>query len=365
MAEIDQKTNYPEILPRISLAGDSTATEPFENQGLTKDLSPPWYSVSFFWASMALLYLGFVLNGPASYGLLVFVIPVFYGAHEAIHDTLVPRRGVLARGRSIHNTLALVLGCAIQGMNGYVARPAHAAHHSFGRSARGYSPDRVDTPERLSTRFVYYLRLFGVNAVAVQSLGFALLVFQTRQLPIRFPVEERIRTPYFFAAQLLVMVVMGLMIYLGGLTKLLFYELFFCAVWGLLQNVAHYGLKGIDKRTEVLCARSYNVGFVARLITFGTLHHLSHHVLPNIPSTYFVDKSIRYQVQKKLGCGFVVKDGIWSYLVDILRQFKGPLTKDQLSTCWLSNDGGEAGGDLLFKQNIKKSCREDKSNMFF
>jgi len=283
------------------------SVEPFEIRELTKDLSAPWYSAAFFWGSMALLCLGFLLDGPASYGLLVFVIPVFYGVHEAIHDTLVPRRGVLARGHSIHNTLALVLGCAIQGMNGYVVRPAHAAHHSFGRSARGYSPDCVDAPARLSTRFVYYLRLFGVNAVAVQSLGFALLVFRARQLPIRFPMGERIRTPHFFATQLVVMVVMGLMVYLGGLTKLLFYELFFCAVWGLLQNVAHYGLKGVDKRTEVLCARSYNVGFLARLITFGTLHHLSHHVLPNIPSTSFADKRMRYQVQQNLGCGVCCK----------------------------------------------------------
>jgi hypothetical protein len=73
-------------------------------KSLERQYSPPARGVLLFWVSCFLVLLGFYIDHPLGATLLLFIIPVFYGSHEALHDSLIPKG---ASSRGLHNELAL------------------------------------------------------------------------------------------------------------------------------------------------------------------------------------------------------------------------------------------------------------------
>src|SRR6476620_6170338 len=102
---------------------------PTARNGTARDA--PAYGIAVFWISCAFVLLGFRIPGVLGAALLMFMIPVFFGAHEALHDTLIPMAGWAAVGRSTHNHVACIVGFALQGMNIHLLRPGHLHHHVY------------------------------------------------------------------------------------------------------------------------------------------------------------------------------------------------------------------------------------------
>src|SRR5437867_3169130 len=145
--------------------------------------SAPASGVVIFWASCVAVLSGFLIHHPISFFSFVFIIPLLYGSHEALHDTLIPREGFSSVGRSVHNGFALVIGFALQGMNFRILRPSHLHHHAFGRYDDGYAPDIVQTRPTARNIVRYYLSLCGFNTLLLQASGFAMWVFAASRLP--------------------------------------------------------------------------------------------------------------------------------------------------------------------------------------
>ncbi len=281
----------------------------------------------------------FCLAHPLSYVLLVFVIPVFYGAHEALHDTLVPRTGFMARTRSVHNELAALVGFAIQGMNVNLLRPAHLHHHAFGRYDEGYSPDVVPDRPTLADRVRYYVSLCGLPAIAWQFAGYAVLIAPPSRLPflvnIRFP--QPLLTRRYCIHQLAVILFTVFAIAMGGWLKWLVFQGIFCLAWSLLQNVSHYRLRGNDPITDRVCARTYILERPFRLLTFGSTSHLAHHVDPDTPGLLLHTSQVLAQTERRLGVGVRITRGVFRFGLDVLRQFQGPVPARELETSWAVN----------------------------
>lgn len=303
--------------------------------------SPPLRGVILFWFSCAAVLAGFWAPYPMDVVLLAFIIPVFYGAHEALHDTLIPQTGTLSRNRRIHNDLALIFGFALQGMNFRLLRPGHIHHHAFGRYDEGYAPDVTPHKPRAQDYLRYYVSLFGLPALAWQMAGFATLVLPPHKLPflvnIRFG-QERSKLPHA-VPQLAAAAFVYYGIWMGGWSRFLIFELLFIFIWSMLQNVAHYGLRGFDPQTDRVCARTYFLERPFHFITYGSTAHLAHHVDMHIPGAYLRRPEAVSRVEELIGCRIEIKYGVMAFLADVIRQIKGPLCQDDLNTSWIKTGG--------------------------
>ena len=299
--------------------------------------SAPPVGLVVFWGSCALVMLGFWVTHPLSALLLAFIVPVFYGAHEALHDTLIPQRGDASVARNAHNTLALFVGFGLQTMNFKLLRPGHMQHHIFGRYDEGYAPDVVPGAPRPMQRLHFYLTLLGLPALMWQMAGFASLFTPPKRLrfdaAIRFDAE-RSRVPNA-VAQLAPILFVAYALWAGGWRKFLVFEVAFCFVWSVLQNVSHYGLRGIDPQTDRVCARTYLLEAPFRLLTFGSTSHLAHHVDMHLPGPYLHHPEVLALIEERLGVQIEVKQGILSFIADVARQFRGPVPEPQLNTSWI------------------------------
>lgn len=306
-------------------------------ESLSRYRSAPAYAVTVFWTCAALFSLAWFVDNPWSYLLLLFILPVFYGTHEVVHDTLLPRLGPLSRGRKLHNEIAGLVGFALQGMNYQASRPSHFTHHTYGRFDEGYAPDI--TIERITVwnRVEYFLTLLGVPTLANQVGCLALLFAPSQRAGYVFDLKlsrSRHLFPYWLVQIVVIASVAG-MIYFGGWTKFLIFETFFCIAWSALQNVSHYGLKGVDPFTDRVCARTYILPLWARVLTYGSTSHLAHHVFMDIPGAYLHETVVLNEVERRVGAQIQIKHGLIPFIGDVLRQFRGPLREEQLSTNWM------------------------------
>lgn len=296
-----------------------------------------WVSVLFFWLTLCLSTLGFLVESQwVALVCWVFIVPLFFGTHEALHGSLLPEKGFFARGRRTHNMILLWLGYSLQGMNFLLLKPAHLHHHAYGRYAEGYAPDVFPGPVRLRDRVLYYVTLLGLPAVLWQIAGLLCVVIPLRRIPILVDHRwfKKFRWWQYLLTQVGPVAFFGLMISIAGPCRVLLYEAVFVLIWGLLQNAAHYGIKGYDAASDRVCAYSYYLGPVGRLFTFGATAHLAHHVDMSLPGICLHTLAVETEIEKKIGVKIRKKFGAGSFFGDIFRQLKGPVTLEDLITDW-------------------------------
>lgn len=302
---------------------------------------PPWRGPVILTLAIATLWIGFAI--PSNWGVILSIlsfVPVMFGAHEALHDTLLPPMHS-QKIRSFLNEVFLVLGFAAQLMNFRLLRPAHKYHHVHGRYDDGYAPDILGRHPNIGNYLRYYLTLCGRPAIFWQLACSATLIIPLRRVPFAHTIDfqsEKSPTPYW-VAQFVVFAFAVAAIWAGGWFKFFLYWAAACFIWSLLQNVSHYGLKGFDPTTDRVCARTYCLQEPFHSLTFGSTCHLAHHVFDDIPGLQLGTGHVIDQVQKRLNVTIEVKRGIIDFLKDVIAQFNGPMMEDQLTTEWARPNG--------------------------
>lgn len=295
-----------------------------------------------FWGSIILVSLGFYLKSPWSYTLFVFILPIMFGTHEAIHENFLPNSNQNTFKR-IHNDIILLVGGSFQIMNFKLLRQAHLKHHALGRYGDGYSPDITTRPPKFIDFMIYYFYLTFIPAFLYQLASFVLVFVPARYLPFDFKLElhkDKSQIPYF-VVQVACLFFLFLSITYGGIQKFFIYETFLVFVWSVLQNSAHYGLKGVNSKTDRVCAHTYILEKPFKALTFGTTSHLAHHVEMDIPCLDLYDRKSLEAIEQKLDVKISIKYGILSFIKDIISQFKGPIHIDNLHTGWIESSRNE------------------------
>ncbi len=303
--------------------------------------APPWSGVILFFTSVIALLVGFLI--PAVVGLplsILAIVPVIYGSHEALHETLIPRRRGHSFFLAILQNVALTFGFALQLMNFRLLRPAHWHHHTFGRYDEGYAPDVLSGKPTIAQSLRYYLSLCGRPALLWQAAGFLAVLVPPRFMPMgrQFHFEREKTTIPLYVPQIIILLFLAFAIHCGGVWRFAVFEVALIFVWSVLQNVSHYGLKGVDPFTDRVCARSYILERPFHFLTFGSTMHLAHHVDEAIPGLLLQSDEVIASIENRLGVQIVVKRGIVQFLLDVARQFKGPMHESKLTTEWLKTD---------------------------
>jgi len=296
---------------------------------------PPLAGIAIFWASCVGFLAAFWLPMPWSWILGVVAIePILYGSHEALHGHFVPRHSRLG-GRK-HQEIAAVVGTALQGMNLYLLRPAHLHHHRYGRYDDGYAPDVAPTKPTLLNRLHYYVYLIGLPGLLWQGAGFARLLRRPENLPFLAKINFRERLDRrYFVAQGCVIATLAYLIAVGGFAAFAAFEVTFCLLWSVQQNIAHYGLRGVDPETDRVCARSYYLPWPLNWITYGSTAHFLHHADTSVPAWELYDEAPLRRAEDRLGISVVTQYGVWPFLRDAFKQFKGPIRVHDLETTWM------------------------------
>lgn len=319
-------------------------------------------SLIIFWCCILLLGLGFYINSYWSCLLFVFILPVMFGTHEAIHENIIPNRegNIL---KKIHNDIALLIGCSVQIMNFKLLRQAHLKHHALGRYGEGYSPDIIPGKRRVIDYLIYYSYLTFIPAILYQVTGFILVLIPVKYLPFDYKLDlhqDRSPIPYWLI-QLFCLISLFSFIYFGGIYKFLVFESFFVFIWCILQNSAHYGLKGINSKTDRVCAYTYILEKPFKLLTFGSTSHLAHHVDMEIPCLDLYNPDVLKRIEQKIGVEINVKYGIISFIGDIIEQFKGPINIDQLNTRWMKSGNlgyqDTSNVEFFYRKGIKRKTK--------
>ena len=289
-------------------------------------------------AACICLIAGFMIPPIIGIPLTLFAfIPVFYGSHEALHFSLFAWRDVNPRVGVIINEIACAIGFALQGMNFRLLRPAHIAHHALGRYEEGYAPDVAGEAPAFTDYVRYYITLLGLPAFQWQAAGFLSLAMPPSRLPIsrKIPIAKDHSFIPTAVAQLLVIGFWVYAIAIAGPGRATVYLIAMSILWSLLQNVAHYGLKGFDPATDRVCAHTYILQTPFRYITFGSLSHLAHHVDMHIPGLLLQREDVAQAIEQRLAIKIKPKHGIIAFIIDILRQFRGPLPESALHCSWI------------------------------
>lgn len=323
-------------------------------------------SLIIFWCCIFLVSLGFCLHSYWSCLLFVFILPVMFGTHEAIHENIIPNSEGNTLKR-IHNDLVLLIGCSFQIMNFKLLRQAHLKHHALGRYGEGYSPDIIPGKPRIIDYIIYYSYLTFIPAILYQVTAFILVFIPAKHLPFDYKLElHKDKSPIPYALiQLCCLLCLLSFIYFGGIYKFIIYESFFVFMWCILQNSAHYGLKGINSKTDRVCAYTYILEKPFKVLTFGSTSHLAHHVDMDIPCLDLYNTETLKSIEQKIGVEIAVKHGVISFVKDILIQFKGPLNIDQLHTSWIKSvssinqNVSDSNAEFVYRKGIKRKPKHN------
>ena len=282
------------------------------------------------WLLMASVLL---LPAPWCWVGLVGLIPVIHGGHDVLHGM---GRADASRWASIHQSMLRLAASASQGMNLELLYGAHIHHHRYGRHDEGYAPDAGSPGWWSAATARYYISLVGLPALQWQVAGFARVLAPSRtcRLLQRFDAARSI-SGQFVLNQAAIVVWWGTALAIAGWQRLLVMELALCFVWSVQQNVAHYGIKGIDETTDRLCSRSYYLPWPLNWLTFGSTAHFLHHADMRVPPSQLYDDELLSRAEGELEVLVKREYGLWPYLRDLLRQFKGPVRDCELVTDWL------------------------------
>ncbi|MBD2212749.1 fatty acid desaturase [Nostoc linckia FACHB-104] len=250
------------------------------------------------------------------------MLSLHYGCHESVHSTLIPRTW---KGSTRANFILGCIGFAVFGHNYLLMRWSHNYHHICGRLHRNCTIDMTDGNRGIIGRVSYYFSLFGASAVVHELAGYVypFLPARAKSLAPWFQ-NKNFKSKLFVKCQLLVFFITLLLIYLGGFYFLIC-RLLFLPLWGLGQNVAHYGLPVGQGEFPEFSARTYRVNsFISFFLYGGGFYHFEHHVMPNVPGLLLWHPSVSAQIEARLGFSPLPQIGLSNYLKDIFRQFSGP-----------------------------------------
>lgn len=252
---------------------------------------------------------------------ILLMIIVHHGTHEAVHDTLVPNG-------SKHTSLASFfawVGFAVLGHNYILMRWSHQVHHRYGRRKREFTIDgQALTFGRLGTVW-YYLCLLGASSIYHELAGYLYPVLGDKYHILSRRFKKRYYRNYaYLMAQAGVLVMTLSLFWLGG-TRFLICKLIFTLYWGAFQNVAHYGLEINSGPESRLAARTYRIPRVLEFLIFRAgVYHLEHHTFPRVPGLNLSSPVVLKALEEEVGFCPVPKRGLMRYLGDCLKQYRGP-----------------------------------------
>lgn len=287
---------------------------------------------AIFWVATGLLLGSFLL--PWWVGIfvaLVAVEPIIYATHEALHveanrdedpDLYAPR--VIA-----------VLGMAFQLQNIEILRLAHLFHHRMGRYGDGWAPDITLARPSVKERIRYYAGLTLVPAVAwqVACIVRPFLSLALQPYLIKIGYKDRVNGRYLLAMSLSVLFP-AYCIATAGIVQFSVFWLGMSVLWCLQQNIAHYSLRGVDPVTDRVCAHTYYLPRPFSWITYGSTSHFLHHADVSLRATKLYSEYELNRTESRLGVTVIPKYGIWPYLSDIFKQFRGPVPVSDLTLVW-------------------------------
>jgi hypothetical protein len=290
-------------------------------------------SFGVYWIAMLSAVLLLVLHEPLSLLAVICLIIVYHGTHEAVHDGLVPRLAGLKRSRDVITFVSAAAGFALVGHNFLLLRWSHGLHHSMGRLDPSGTIDGKAAGATGFARLRYYLNLCGFSYYAHELIGYLYLI-----APSGYHILDRRFRPWSYPfglypfVQLLVAATTVSLLYFGG-GYYIACRLLFGLYWGLMQNVAHYGLE----HGSVFAARTYRTHPLLEFLLFKAgMRHIEHHVFPLVPGYCLDDPRVQSGLARILGFAPKPKMGTLAYYKDVLRQIRGPEGSDLPPTEWRS-----------------------------
>ncbi|WP_433020548.1 fatty acid desaturase [Kribbella sp. CA-294648] len=284
--------------------------------------------------SVALLVTALFLPAPWNVVLaLVAIEPIIYGTHEALHtENNSQEDDSIAAPR-----LVASVGMSLQLLNIEILKFAHLYHHRLGRYGDGWAPDITPSTPTAKQRVRYYASLVLLPALCWQIASLLRPFLPLRRQPYLREIgyTARVNLRYVVCACMSIAFV-GSFIALSGWRAFVVYWLLFCLLWSVQQNIAHYGLKGVDPVTDRLCAHTYYLQWPFSWITYGSTAHFLHHADQTVPAYRLYEHAELQRVEEKYSIAVIPKFGVGHYLADILRQFKGPVPVDKLTLDWVS-----------------------------
>ncbi|GAA4536485.1 fatty acid desaturase [Amycolatopsis samaneae] len=258
---------------------------------------------------------------------------VIYATHEALH---IETNGDSSPGLYAPRVIATV-GMSFQLQNIEILRLAHLFHHRMGRYGDGWAPDVSIGKATFAQRARYYASLTFLPAVAWQVACLIRPVLPLSAQPYLTHIGYKMRVSLrFMLAWCLVVSYVVYFTYFGGVWTFLAYWVCLCFMWSIQQNIAHYGLTGVDPVTDRVCAHTYYLPRPFSWITYGSTAHFLHHANMQIGAIDLYSTDELKKVEDHLGLTVVPKYGLWPYLGDILRQFRGPVEVSKLTLDWVS-----------------------------
>jgi fatty acid desaturase len=257
--------------------------------------------------------------------------PIMYATHEALHlEANAAEQPDLAAPRVVG-----LVGMALQLQNLDVMRFAHLFHHRMGRYGAGWAPDITPMRPTIKERARYYVGLAILPAIAWQAACLVRLLLPLSLQPhlTNIGYREKVSAKYL-GGMVLTVAFATYFTVVGGAKAFIIYWLAMSCLWCLQQNIAHYGLKGFDPVTDRLCAHTYYLPRPWSWITYGSTAHFLHHADMTIPADRLYDAEELTRVENRLGLTVVAQHGLWPYIRDVLRQWRGPVPVDELSSAW-------------------------------
>jgi fatty acid desaturase len=252
---------------------------------------------------------------------LVPMVFVYHGTHEAVHDTLVPRWLLPTRTRRVLADLLGTLGFSIVGHNYLYLRWSHRQHHAFGRLDATHTIDGKLSDQHSFPNLRYYACLAGFNCYLHELSGYIYAL-----IPAEYNIVDRRFDPSLFPyklyliTQTCVLTVTVALFYFGGVYFLVC-RILFSMYWGMMQNVAHYGLE----HGSMHAARTYRVASLLEFLLFKAgFRHVEHHACPGVPGYCLDDPRVTVLLRRRIGFCPAPKIGISRYVGDVLRQLRGP-----------------------------------------
>jgi len=291
-----------------------------------------------FWGSVGIYLLAPVLC-PAWLALLLALAafePIMYASHEALHiETNESPTSDLYAPRTVST-----IGMALQLQNIELMKHAHTFHHRMGRYDAGWAPDITATTPTTIQRIRYYAGLTLLPAIAWQAASlirpFLSLKSQGHLTAIGYRSSVNLR----YLAGTAISIGYGTLFVLaqGWVAALLFWASM-AFLWSIQQNIAHYGLIGVDAVTDRLCANTYILPRPFSWITYGSTSHFLHHADISVPATSLYSEALLRATEDRLNIRVIRKYGLRPYLADVFAQFRGPVEVDNLSLAWLESMG--------------------------
>lgn len=280
------------------------------------------FGPALYWAAVAASFFTLTRGSLLALLSLPLLLIVHHGSHETFHGSLIPGDWPAARQL---NGLSGLIGCTLIGHNFILMRWSHMSHHACGRLEPEFTIDQSSRNRGLIGLMRYYIHLVGASSVMHEFTGYLLPCIPTCSRYLDGGGGDLIfRSWRFLLVQAIVLAMTVVLLLTGGWYFVLSRALFH-VVWGLGQNVAHYGISARFEPGMEAAARSYRVNAAMSFLYFGAnFRHAEHHAFPNIPGILLSHSRVAAAFQEIYGFELDYRHGMREYFKDMARQFKGP-----------------------------------------